>query len=121
MTGTAGSYFVSLKDNLDLSTSGWLMFQVIGAMCEFERALTQERVQAGLSVHCIRLVDKSRRAHMARIVAQLRKHIRTEFFTFQEGNHVTAIEKVCPELIEVLRTRQPAAAAKLPSPNLGQL
>ena len=41
--------FISLKDNLDLSTpSGRLMFQIIGAMAEFERALTQERVRAGL-------------------------------------------------------------------------
>ncbi len=41
--------FISLRDNLDLSTpSGWLMFQIIGAMAEFERALIQERVRAGL-------------------------------------------------------------------------
>jgi DNA invertase Pin-like site-specific DNA recombinase len=44
-----GVAFVSLKDNLDLSTpSGRLMFQIIGAMAEFERALIQERVRAGL-------------------------------------------------------------------------
>jgi DNA invertase Pin-like site-specific DNA recombinase len=44
-----GVSFISLKDNLDLSTpSGRLMFQIIGAMAEFERALIQERVKAGL-------------------------------------------------------------------------
>jgi len=44
-----GISFVSYKDSLDLSTpSGRLMFQVIGAMAEFERALIQERVRAGL-------------------------------------------------------------------------
>ena len=44
-----GVTFISLKDNLDLSTpSGRLMFQIIGAMAEFERALIQERVRAGL-------------------------------------------------------------------------
>ena len=44
-----GVAFVSLRDNLDLSTpSGRLMFQIIGAMAEFERALTVERVKAGL-------------------------------------------------------------------------
>ena len=44
-----GVAFVSLRDNLDLSTpSGRLMFQIIGAMAEFERALIQERVCAGL-------------------------------------------------------------------------
>jgi DNA invertase Pin-like site-specific DNA recombinase len=45
-----GVGFVSLKDNLDLTTpSGRLMFQIIGAMAEFERALIQERVRSGLN------------------------------------------------------------------------
>ena len=44
-----GVAFVSLRDHLDLSTpSGRLMFQIIGAMAEFERALIQERVRSGL-------------------------------------------------------------------------
>ena len=44
-----GIAFISLGDNLDLGTpSGRLMFQIIGAMAEFERALIQERVRAGL-------------------------------------------------------------------------
>src|ERR1700722_882703 len=44
-----GVAFVSLRDNIDLSTpSGRLMFQVIGAMSEFEKSLIQERVRAGL-------------------------------------------------------------------------
>jgi DNA invertase Pin-like site-specific DNA recombinase len=44
-----GVAFVSLRDNLDLSTaSGRLMFQLLGAMAEFERSLIQERVKAGL-------------------------------------------------------------------------
>jgi len=44
-----GVAFASVKDNLDLSTpSGRLMFQIIGAMAEFERALIQERVKSGL-------------------------------------------------------------------------
>ncbi|MBW4028976.1 MAG: recombinase family protein [Acidobacteria bacterium] len=42
---------MSLRDNLDLSTpSGRLTFQVVGAMAGFKRALTQERMQAGLRV-----------------------------------------------------------------------
>ena len=44
-----GVAFISFCDNPDLSTpSGRLMFQIIGAMAEFERALIQERVKAGL-------------------------------------------------------------------------
>src|ERR1700751_151079 len=46
---TYGVAFISYRDNLDLSTaSGRLMFQIIGAMAEFERSLIQERVRAGL-------------------------------------------------------------------------
>jgi DNA invertase Pin-like site-specific DNA recombinase len=44
-----GIAFVSLRDNLDLSTpAGRLMFQIIGAMAEFERTLIAERVKAGM-------------------------------------------------------------------------
>src|SRR6201984_2389288 len=40
---------VRLRDNLDFSApSGRLMCQIIGAMAEFERALIQERVRAGM-------------------------------------------------------------------------
>ena len=45
-----GCAFVSLRDNLDLSTpAGRMMFHVIGAMAEFERELIGERVKAGLA------------------------------------------------------------------------
>jgi DNA invertase Pin-like site-specific DNA recombinase len=44
-----GVAFVSLRDNLDLSTpTGRLMFQIIGAMAEFELSLNKERVRCGL-------------------------------------------------------------------------
>jgi len=43
-----GVAFISLRDNLDLGTpAGRLMFQIIGAMAEFERSLIQERLQEG--------------------------------------------------------------------------
>jgi DNA invertase Pin-like site-specific DNA recombinase len=45
-----GVSFVSLRDNLDLSTpSGRLMLHIIGAMAEFERELIKERVTAGMA------------------------------------------------------------------------
>ena len=45
-----GVTFVSLRDGFDLSTpSGRLMFQIIGAMGEFERNLIRERVRAGMA------------------------------------------------------------------------
>jgi DNA invertase Pin-like site-specific DNA recombinase len=44
-----GVAFISLRDNLDLTTpAGRLMFQIIGSMAEFERSLIQERVKAGI-------------------------------------------------------------------------
>jgi len=44
-----GVQFVSLRDNLDLTTpSGRLMVHILGAMAEFEKSLIQERVCAGL-------------------------------------------------------------------------
>lgn len=44
-----GVSFISQRDNLDLTTSaGRLMFNVIGAMAEFERDIMSERVKAGL-------------------------------------------------------------------------
>ncbi len=68
-----GVAFVSLKDNLDLSIpSGRLMFQIIGAMAEFERALIQERVRAGLKnavAHGKRLGRPRTVVDAARVVA----------------------------------------------------
>jgi hypothetical protein len=44
-----GVAFISLRDNLDLSTpSGRLMMHIIGAMAQFEGELIKERVSAGM-------------------------------------------------------------------------
>ena len=44
-----GVSFVSYQENIDLSTPvGKMMFHMIGAMAEFERALIGERVKAGI-------------------------------------------------------------------------
>ena len=44
-----GVSFISLRDNLDLSTpSGRLMMHIVAAMAEFERELIRERVTAGI-------------------------------------------------------------------------
>jgi DNA invertase Pin-like site-specific DNA recombinase len=43
-----GVAFVSVSDNLDLTTPGGrLMFHIVGAMAEFERELCRERILAG--------------------------------------------------------------------------
>ena len=46
-----GVDFISLKDNIDLTTSsGRLMMHMLGAFAEFEASLIKERVRAGLAV-----------------------------------------------------------------------
>ena len=70
-----GVAFASLKDNLDLSTpSGRLMFQIIGAMAEFERALIQERVKAGLhnAKRNGKQLGRPRRVVDSRLVARMK-------------------------------------------------
>jgi DNA invertase Pin-like site-specific DNA recombinase len=45
-----GVAFVSLRDNIDMSTpSGRLMLHLLAAMAQFERSLIQERVVAGIA------------------------------------------------------------------------
>lgn len=58
-----GVDFVSHQDPVDTSTpSGRLLFQIIGAMAEFERSLIRERVTAGLRQAKKRGVKLGRRA-----------------------------------------------------------
>jgi len=46
-----GVAFISLRDNIDLTTpAGRLMVQMVGAFAEFERALIAERVKAGMAL-----------------------------------------------------------------------
>jgi putative DNA-invertase from lambdoid prophage Rac len=47
---SVGVAFISLRDNLDFSTSaGRLLFGVIASMAQFERDLIRERVRAGMA------------------------------------------------------------------------
>jgi DNA invertase Pin-like site-specific DNA recombinase len=87
-----GVAFVSLRDNLDLSTpSGRLMFQIIGAMAEFERALIQERVRAGLRNARV----KGRRLGRPRIVVNVARIevLRTQGRSWAEIKADTGVSK----------------------------
>ena len=73
--GRSLRHLVNALADLDLSTpSGRLMFQVAGAMAEFERALTQERVRAGLrlAISKGKKLGRPRTAVDAKHVATLR-------------------------------------------------
>lgn len=46
-----GVNFISISEDIDTSTpAGYFMFQVIGAMAEFERNILIERIRAGMQV-----------------------------------------------------------------------
>jgi DNA invertase Pin-like site-specific DNA recombinase len=65
-----GVTFVSLKDGFDLSTpSGRLMFQIVGAMAEFERNLIRERVRAGMQNAKAKGIRLGRRSAVVDMVA----------------------------------------------------
>jgi DNA invertase Pin-like site-specific DNA recombinase len=85
-----GVAFISLRDNLDLSTpSGRLMFQLIGAMAEFERALIQERVRAGLRHARSKGKRLGRPVHAVDVPAFLR--LRSEGKTWQQIADATGV------------------------------
>lgn len=87
-----GIAFVSLRDNLDLGTpSGRLMFQIIGAMAEFERALIQERVRAGLR----NARAKGKRIGRPRVIVNLQKlsALRQQGLSWAQITNETGISK----------------------------
>lgn len=87
-----GVSFISLHDNLDFSTpSGRLMFQIIGAMAEFERALIQERVRAGLR----NAKAKGKRLGRPRVLVDAAQIavLRNEGHSWNEISHATGVSK----------------------------
>lgn len=75
-----GIEFVSIRDNLDLTTSsGRLMMHILGAFAEFEASIIRERVRAGISA------AKSRGQKLgrpARIDSAVVKQLRDEGLSF---------------------------------------
>lgn len=90
-----GIAFISLRDNLDLTTpAGRLMFQIVGAMAEFERSLIQERVKAGLQ-HA-----KSRGKRLGRPRAYVNiDEVRRRLAGGESQNHIAASLGISPALI----------------------
>lgn len=59
---TKGAHFRSLSENIDTTSSGGrLVFHIMGAMAEFERALIVERTKAGMAVAKARGVKMGRK------------------------------------------------------------
>jgi DNA invertase Pin-like site-specific DNA recombinase len=99
-----GVAFISLRDNLDLSTpSGRLMFQIIGAMAEFERALIQERVRAGLR----NARAKGRRLGRPRVIVDAPR-----IASLRTQGHSWSQKTTCAGVGQHTRVRQSTAAKK---------
>lgn len=77
--GEIGVEFVSVQDNLDLTTStGKLMAHILGAFAEFEASLIRERVVAGLAAAKEKGIRLGRPSKVDRVaVLQLREQGRT--------------------------------------------
>lgn len=108
-----GIAFVSLRDNLDLSTpTGRLMFQIIGAMAEFERALIRERVKAGI------LHARARGKHIGRPKALVDAQAVTKLRT--EGKSLRAIAAMLGIPVARVRRVLQAPVSKSPGGILAQ-
>jgi DNA invertase Pin-like site-specific DNA recombinase len=67
-----GVSFVSYSENIDLSTAaGTMMFHVIGAMCQFERSLCQDRIRAGMSLAVAKGVRIGRTPTPSTVIAKV--------------------------------------------------
>jgi DNA invertase Pin-like site-specific DNA recombinase len=89
-----GVAFVSLRDSLDLTTpAGRLMFQLVGAMAEFERSLIVERVRAGLK----NAQSKGKTLGRPRL-ANLAGASRTTRWRRRERNVIMPQHELCPDL-----------------------
>jgi DNA invertase Pin-like site-specific DNA recombinase len=98
-----GVAFVSLRDNLDLSTPmGRFMAQLLGAMAEFEKELIRERVQAGLD----------RRKN------ELQKR---GWFTSKRGNRCSALgrKKVSVDVAQIAALREQGLSWRTIASELG--
>jgi DNA invertase Pin-like site-specific DNA recombinase len=110
-----GVAFVSLRDNIDLSTpSGRLMFQIIGAMAEFERSLIQERVRAGLRNAVARgvrlgrpkrMVDAAEIAHLRAAGASWREV--AEQMHIGVGTAIRALQQIVKKPLEIDPSKPP--------------
>jgi len=101
-----GLSFISLRDNLDLGTpSGRLMFQIIGAMAEFERSLIQERVRAGLR----NAKAKGKKLGRPRVIVNVEEiaELREQGLSWAQITHQTGASKgTAQRVVAVLHSKE---------------
>jgi len=82
--GSLGIDFISYDNKIDTSTpTGKLVFQVIGAVAEFERDIIAERVKAGLN-NAKRKGKRLGRPPVAPHTLQKAKNLRKEGFSYRQ-------------------------------------
>jgi DNA invertase Pin-like site-specific DNA recombinase len=96
--GSLGIDFVSYDNNLDTSTpTGKLVFQIVGAVAEFEKDIIKERVIAGLA-NARRKDRRLGRPPLAEEVYERAKELRHQGISFRKvgrqlGIHESTIKK----------------------------
>lgn len=92
---TAGVGFISLQEGFDTTTSGGrLVFQIFGALAEFERNLIRERTNAGLTAARARGRIGGRKAKLnSEQIETLRNMYETKAHTVKEICRVFKITK----------------------------
>lgn len=102
--------FISLQEGIDTSTpTGRMMFTVIGALAEFEKALIRERVQAGVQAARRRgkVLGRPKRA------VDLQRAIRLR----GEGRGWRSVARVVGVPVSTLRRAVAAGCAEIPLEN----
>ena len=95
--GDRGVHFQSLTESIDTSSAGGeLLFHILGALAQFERALISERTVAGMAS------AKARGTHVGRpraMSAERIQHARELFDTGKSQRDVARLLKVSPSTL----------------------
>jgi len=91
--GTCGVDFISYDNNLDTSTpTGKLVFQIVGAVAEFEKDIIRERVIAGL-VNARSKGKRLGRPPIPRPTLEKAKEMRSQKISFREIGRTLGIDE----------------------------
>ena len=91
--GTLGIDFVSYDNNLDTSTpTGKLVFQIVGAVAEFEKDIIRERVKAGLE-NARRKGKKLGRPRVPDAVYEEAKTLRAQGLCFRKIGQMLGVDE----------------------------
>ncbi|MCO5161140.1 MAG: recombinase family protein [Mesorhizobium sp.] len=86
--GQRGAEFQSVTENIDTTTSGGrLVFHILGALAEFERALISERTRAGMAA------ARFRGSHLGRKPSLTQQQVQEAMQLISSGNPTDAVAR----------------------------